>query len=137
MTIEFYINDDIDMTKIADSMQLDSNQVIASMRIGDMEASIEVQGEVKIWWNEEGNPFDGEYYIYPSEFPEKLKELIAAGYTDDGLHWTLDPRLYISENNWFEVFYGTGTDVVDVEGYTPAQLFEMLYYCLKEVKAND
>ena len=139
--ISMYLNTEIDMTTITDSMQLDSNQVIASMQIDGMEASLEVRGDVKVWWNEKaGDPTEGELFTDPSEFPDQLKRLIANGYTSDDGHWTNDPRLWIENNNWFEIFVGPiGTcapsaDLVDAEGSTPKDLFELLYDAIKDYK---
>jgi len=129
---DFYINPDYDMTKINDSMEIDSDTVLAVAK-GPKYISLEVRGEVKVWWNENGEPTDGEYFIYPSEFPKALKELIAKGLTPDGDIWTLDQRLYIDENNWFEVFIGEDendsvprAEVVDAEHMTWEEIFEMM-----------
>lgn len=140
MRLRFYVNDEIDMTKVTDSMMLDSNQVIAEMEMDGISASLEVRGEVKVWWNETGDPMDGDYHIHPSEFPDSLKELIAKGHAAGCIDWTLDPRLYISENNWFELFVSrTGdpsslciTDVVDAEGSTVYDLFQILYDAIEK-----
>ena len=122
-----------DLTNIHDSMQLDSNTVIAEL-VDDKDVirvSLEVKGEVKVFWNPDGDPFDGNYYNYPSEFPEGLKKLIAE---DD--QWFENEHLYISENNWFEVFFFDefGSDlgiseVVDVEQEDPQALEETLWEC--------
>ena len=139
--ISMYLNTEIDMEKIIDSMQLDSGQTIASMRIGNIKASLEVRGDVKVWWNEKaGDPTEGELFTYPSEFPDKLKRLIADGYTSDVGNWYDDPRLCIANNNWFEIFVGPiGTCapsayLVDAEGSTPKDLFELLYDAIKDYK---
>lgn len=129
-----------DLTKITDSMQIDSDELLAEMEKNGFTATLEVRGDVKVWWNERaGDPMEGECYTYPSEFPEKLKQLIAGGYTADEGHWTLDPRLYISENNWFELFvsepgYETIPDaeVVDVEGLNDKEVFDLLYEAIEE-----
>lgn len=144
--MKFYLNPDVDMTKVVDSMQIDSGTVIAVLEKDGHKASLEVRGEVKVWWNEHGEPCEGECYKYPSEFPEKLKRLIADVYTSDEGHWTLDPRLYISENNWFEVFV-TGPEnehvpdayVVDVEGSTEEEIRNLLddYIEYSELTATE
>ena len=134
----------LDLRNIKDSMQLDSDQEIARMEKDGYTATLEVRGEVKVWWNEDGEPCDGEYYTHPSEFPEKLSCLIADGHTADGSHWTFDPRLYISENNWFELFvtnplYDTvpDADVVDSEGLSDHDVFSMLYEAIEERAKED
>lgn len=140
----FWINPNYDMTQIVDSMQIDSEETIATMHAFGVKASLEVRGDVKIWWNPEKgkDPLDGKYYKYPSEFPEDLKNLIAKGVTNDDQHWSTDPRLYISENNWFEIFIGDenrGYDCsicVDVEGMTPDEIKDMLLDICKEYTDN-
>ena len=134
--MEFWLNDDIDMTKIVDSMQLDSGTEIAGMKLDNITVSLEVRGEVRVWWNENGDPFDGDCYTTPSEFPRELKDLIAG----DNRWWDCDKRVYIDNNNWFEVFtavddtYVPDADVVDVEGMTPVEIFTMLYDICKNAK---
>ncbi len=127
---------DIDLKNIKDSMQLDSGQVIASLSLDEKTATLEVRGNVKVWWNPDTNaaPEDGEYYIYPSEFPTELKNIISKN-----KEWYLDDRLYIAENNWFETFVYTDKNdycptayTVDVEGYDESQIFEILLDALKE-----
>ena len=133
---------DIDMRNIKDSMQLDSEQIIASLEAGEKRATLEVRGDVKVWWNpyvgdpDYPSPYDGEYYTYPSEFPEELKDLIK---TEN--YWETDERVGVSENNWFELFiYRDKEDrcpmatVVDVEGYNGAQIFEMMLDALEETE---
>ena len=132
--MKFWVNDDIDMTQITDSMQLDSDTQIASMEFHGITAYLDVKGEVKVWWNSNAETDDldemfkcGDYYKYPSEFPQELKDLIKE---DRG--WDCDPRVYVSENNWFDlaIFYDDeyiGSDVVDVEGFTYADLFNFLH----------
>ena len=140
--MEFWLNDDVDMTKIVDSMQLDSGTEIAGMKLDNITASLEVRGEVKVWWNENGgSPFEGDYYTIPSQFPQGLKDLIL-----NDRWYDCDGAVYVSENNWFEVFtaiddaMGPDSDVVDVEGMTPTDIFGLLYdICIskKEEYAND
>ncbi len=134
-----YINPDIDMRSIKDSMQLDSEQTIASLKSENSYVSIEVRGEVKVWYNENGPAEDGEYYIYPSQFPKGLKELI-----DNNPDWYVSPHIYISENNWFEIFAGKDendpmptSDVIDIEGSTMQQLFKALDDFAKEYEIEQ
>lgn len=139
-----------DLTNIRDSMQLDSEQNIATLKAGDYLVTIEVRGAVKVWFNPDtsGESGDGTYYSSPSEFPQELKDIIAGDakiYRKDGDNdgidyiWTLDDRVYVSENNWFELFIFDGeddsmpvSDVVDVEGMTPSQVFDTMYDALVE-----
>lgn len=137
--IEFHLNTDIDLREIKDSMQLDSEQTIATLKSGERWASLEVRGDVKVFWNPNinsgtGTPHDGNFYAYPSEFPQELKDLIK-----EDPYWTTDERVYVSENNWFELFIYENkndvcpaADVVDVEGCSGAQIFEMMLTALEE-----
>lgn len=134
-----YINPDIDMRSIKDSMQLDSGQTIASLKSENSYVSIEVRGEVKVWYNDKGDPGDGEYYTSPSQFPKELKELI-----ENNPDWYTSPHVYISENNWFEIFAGEDendpiptSDVIDIEGSTMQQLFEALDEFAKEYEIEQ
>lgn len=120
----FCLNNDIDMTNIVDSLQLDSGTEIAALYTPNGYAVIEVQGEVKILFNENGPAEDGDWYRYPSEFPETLKEIIKSGSLSN------DERAYVDANNWFEIFfYQDDTDCIpvsdctDCEGETPEQIF--------------
>lgn len=126
-----WINPDINMSEIKDSMQLDSCQVIATLTDAyGIVTSIEVRGDVKVWWNPNGeNPFEGMYYCSPSDFPLALKEIIA-----NNPYWYEDKRLYICENNWFEVFtwhnslpYTCDSYTVDAEESNQQDLIDLLF----------
>lgn len=142
--ITFWLNPDIDMTKIKDSMQIDSGTTIATLKTKNHFISLEVRGEVKVFFNPDknGEPTDGDYYTSPSEFPQELKDLIAENteiYRKDedtkGIEhtWSLDDRVYISENNWFEIFREEdeddpvpNADIVDAEGLTPEEILNLM-----------
>ena len=154
--MEFYFNEDIDLPNIKDSMQLDSGTTIATLKYKNNWASLEVRGEVKVFFNpkvKEGEaPTDGDYYVYPSEFPQELKDLIAGEteiYRADGdikgieHNWAFDDRIYISENNWFELFVADDEDdpipdavVVDVEGECATEILNMLMGAIND-RLND
>lgn len=141
--IKLWINPDIDMKEIKNSMQIDSGTTIATMQTKDCYMSIEVVGKVKVFFNPNTNeePTAGDCYRYPSEFPQELKDLIsgnAAIYQRDGntqetgCPWDCDDRVYVDNSNWFELFYGKTPDdpvpsseCVDIEGYTPGQLLDL------------
>lgn len=124
-TYEFWVNPDIDMRTVKDSMQLDSDQVIATLKRGDFAVSLEVKGEVRV-------TFDGELYTKPSEFPQDLKDLIAS---DD--FWDCNERVDVGNNNWFEAVYRSESyeesDVVDLEGDTVSQLFSDAMVYMEDV----
>ena len=128
--MKFWVNDDIDMTQITDSMQLDSDTQIAGMEFKGITASLEVRGYVGVYWNPDATSEyldSGDHYTQPSDFPQELKDLIK-----EGGYWDCDPRVYVTENNWFELFLADedgyiGSDVVDVEEYTYVDLFNFLH----------
>ena len=107
----------IDLTNIADSMMLDSSQVIAEATICGIEFSLEVRGEVKVAFNPNGigNGDDDICYAF-SEMPEELKELIKSGEVFES------DKVYIDNNNWFEIFWNKDgywdSDVIDAENST-------------------
>ena len=116
----------IDMKNIEDSLQLDSDQTICSLENNDIEINIEVKGEVKVWWNPNGDPMDGEYFTRPSEFPEELKNLIV-----NEEWYDTDEHIEVTSNNWFEIFFVNkadgnciASDVIDVEGYDEKELLK-------------
>ena len=128
----------IDLTNIVDSMQLDSNQVVARMSCQDITATLEVRGSVSVWWNEKaGDAEEGEHYTDPSEFPEKLKSLIANVASEDGF-WYQDPRVHVYLNNWFELFVWEKdkpvpyAKCVDAEECRPYEVEEMLRDAIAE-----
>lgn len=136
--MSFWMNPDIDLTKIVDSMQLESNQVVAELEEEGAKATLEVRGDVKVFWSPIADiePLDGGMYLQSvSEFPEELKQLIASSST----WWQCEERVYVAESNWFEVFYGTKEypdsryDVVDAEGMTVDEVRELLEECLRDV----
>lgn len=134
------------MTDVKDSMEFDSDTKICEYIPKDKKCkiTIEVRGEVRIEY-----PFYGpdgdfnidyentdaempEYYTKPSEFPERVKEIIKEGELWDS------EELYICDNNWFELFFWDeegnflDSDVVDIEGMSPEELCD---YC-EEVLIN-
>jgi len=124
----------LDTKDIKDSMQIDSNTVIATLKTPKHFISLEVKGFVTVDW-------EGERFTQPSSFPQELKDLIAGnteiinnGTIISEKPWfDLDDRLDIIENNWFEVFVGEDesdsapwSDVVDVEGLNSAELLSLL-----------
>lgn len=151
--LAFNLNEDL--TNVSDSMQFDSEQTLATLEADNYLVTLEVRGDVKVWWNPDknGNPDDGTYYNNPSEFPQELKDIIAGNkkiYRKDGDNvgmeylWTLDDRVYVSENNWFELFIFNGKEdsvptssLIDPEGCTPSQVFGIMYDALAEYISNS
>ena len=106
---------DIDISELGDSMLLPSETWIATLTDGDWCATLEVLGEVTVWYNDNPeDPDDKEYYNGVDDFPEELIQMFKTGEAYDS------DRVYISSNNWFEVLVDynneyVGGDVVDVE----------------------
>lgn len=128
----------IDISDIPDSILLASNQVIASYtdKEKDVSLSLEVRGEVHICYK------DRDYYD-ASEFPKELVDIIRNGYYDEAgeHHSYLDsPDIYVSENNWFEMFEMNANDnylgrtwVVDAENYTDADIKSLFEETAEEI----
>lgn len=142
----YAFNQFIDLKNIKDSMQLDSGQVIATLQTPEGFLSLEVKGEVRVFWDADGLDAGfgvyGECYRHPSLFDNELKKLIET--KED---WENDKRVYVIDNNWFEVFYGIDdedlapiSDVVDVEGLSSKELESMMldtlttYYLSEDTK---
>lgn len=129
--MEFYINPEVELAKVTDSMELDSGTQIAELKDDGITASLEVRGEVKVFWN-------GDCYTTPSDFPKTLKDLIHNSGIEKK-HWTCDPRVYVSENNWFEVLYAedgfpfVDGVVVDAEKCSPKELLDLLHDVIQSV----
>ena len=129
----------IDMSNIRDSMQLDSDQVIANLEDTDtgLIAEIRVVGDVKVFVGD-----DSTYYEYPSEFPKWLRDLIATN-----SEWWCIPDVYVESNNWIELFVYKKTsegsifvcsDTCDeaVLGENKDSIKELLIETIKEVIKN-
>lgn len=119
----------VNMKNIKNSLQLDSGQTICSLENDFVKTIIEVNGDVKIWWNPNGDPRDGDYYTKPSEFPEELKKIIA-----EDKWFDTNKHVEVDFNNWFEIFFidkatneFAAEDVADIEGYDDK---ELLFTCL-------
>ncbi len=132
-----------DLKGIRDSMQMDSETTVATLKTKNHFISLEVRGEVGVDFRERPED-ESETYRTPSEFPQALKDLISGKtviYREDGNvegiehDWTLDDRIYVGFNNWFEVFVGQSENtlyssgqskVVDAEGLSGNEILGML-----------
>lgn len=126
------------LENITDSMQFDSETCICRYLDdrSNYKVTVEVRGEVQVDWNPEGignlnATKTTERFFRPSEFPDKLKALITKGTDNIGLRWTLDERVCVLENNWFEMFiskHENGSDYyldsceIDAKSLTAEQL---------------
>ena len=112
--LEFEVYED--MTKIRDSLELESGTCVCYMKTNYGSVEIRAVGEVRIFFDEDRNN-DFTSYRYYYDFPDELKKMI-----HDGTAWD-DDRVDIGNNNWFEAFSSTGeSDIVDIEGMTEDEL---------------
>ena len=123
-----YNVDDYNLRNVKDSMEIDSESLIASYKTEKGCVTLEVRGEVNVTYKDE-------HYHRPSEFPDELKKLIRRGYVDEDnnvVSWTLCPDVYVGFNNWFELFYQTNkytcpeSVVVDAEGLNPGEVYRLI-----------
>ena len=129
MKIEFYVNDALPLGAIVDSMQLDSGQEIASMKVNEYKIFIKTEGFVKVFYR-------GDCYKTPSKFPDELAKKFAEGYSCE------DPDIDVVENNWFELFVYKNdkflhSDVIELQNETPNTLFELLLETYFEVEEGS
>lgn len=111
---------------LPDSMCLDSGETICSYTEGNDKVEIEVRGYVTVYFNEE------RYRCY-SDMPRELQELFENGqaYYDD--------RVYIDENNWYEIFFNWDEDydvAEGIEGYGAIELEEYCKECMTLFKGD-
>ena len=128
MNLEFHLNPHIDLRKINDSMELDSGQTIAELRIDNLNFTLEVRGHVNITYtpNSDTTHEGGDVFRGASDFPEELLQMFHDGKCGDA------PNVYVDENNWFEVFIEengrfVNSECVDAETMNPAEIFSMLW----------
>lgn len=113
----------VDCEEISDSVQIESGTRIAMLKIDDgREVTIETRGEVCI-------EFCGKEYCSVSEFPMELKYIIA-----NNKLWYKDEDIYMHNRNRFEMLYKddyedgyfTVDDDMHIEGFTDAEIYEVL-----------
>lgn len=139
-----HFKNNIDLSNIKDSMQLDSDQVVAELKTDNFLVTLEVKGLVTVLYNPDpkGNAEDGQVYNSASEFPPELMDIFAQGKANEL------PNVCVKENNWFEAFveftntYESArvlidTELVDAEGLNEQEVFEMLYDIYREYWEED
>lgn len=111
-----------DMTKISDSVLLESDTVIADLISDDVDARIIVRGEINITYKNKN-------YRHPSEYSEELKQLISSG-----KNWFHDKDIYVSNNNWFECIVNDicDTDIVNAENCDYKKLYTIIAHSLNK-----
>ena len=122
-TMKLEYKQNIDLSNINDSMELESGQVIATLEMGEQLVSLEVHGDVRVIYKDE-------VYKTQSQFPEELMQMFHDCSAFES------PLVEIQDNNWFEMFLyekkhttwkWTGeADVVDVEGCKPHELLSQM-----------
>jgi hypothetical protein len=139
MRVNFKVNPGIPLEDIHDSMQLDSGTVIATLEAGDYRLKLEVEGEVKVYWNPNGGRWDGhdsEMYKCASQMPDELLALFANGY-DTGRK-----DIEVCNNNWYEAIVSykgmtVFSDLADMDGLNPSGIFTSLWDMYLEFKENE
>lgn len=139
-----HFKNNIDLSNIKDSMQLDSDQVVAELKTDNFIVTLEVKGLVTVLYNQDpnGDAEDGQVYNSASEFPPELMDIFAQGKANEL------PNICVNENNWFEAFVEftntnesarvlIDTELVDAEGLNVQEVFEMLYDIYKEYWEED
>ena len=124
----------VDMREIADSLELSSGTVVASMNIGGSECRIEVVGDIAVVYNEEGTGSEfGDDIVFhdPKEYTDEVREIIHSGNRDSS------PYLLINLNNWFEIMYKGKAEHIDCEWMDEDQLKEELLLFAKEVNSKE
>ena len=126
---EYYV----DLTDINDSMELNSNQEIASYEKDGFVVTLEVRGAVRV-------VYKNNVYKDASQMPEELIRIFHDGKVLD------NEDLYVDDNNWFETFFwernGNSlewtrlSDVVDAENSSPEDIREFLKDCFNEYRIN-
>lgn len=135
-----------DLTNIKDSMQFASGTTIATLKTQKHALDLEVCGCVKVFFDERltGDP---DCYTSPSEFPKALRDIISGEkeiYRADGdikgieHAWSLDDRVDVCENNWFEIFCDDSISyVVDAEGLSTGEVLDMLLDYEKSIEEME
>ena len=140
MNVNFRINPKIPLKEIHDSMQLDSQTIIAKLEVGYFKLKVFVAGDVKVFWNP--NPEkswqdpDAGMYKCASQMPDGLLQIFAKGGYDGR------KDLEVCNNNWFEVtvsYKGRTifSDVSDIEELDPCDLFTSLWDMYLEFKKDE
>ncbi len=130
----FYVNPYINMETVTDSIELDSNETIASLEDNEIKATIEVVGDISVTWQPDITK-DGKTYYSFREFPQEMKTLIR-----NNPYWYEDKRIYVNLNNWFELFVEDKTNnvydsyIVDIEKYNKTQLYELLKESIEDYR---
>ena len=134
---------------VNDSMELESGQSVAELNVKDeVLIDLRVEGDVRV-------VFEDQVYKCSSQMPDELIDLFHKG-GDEYQNALESGRLYIDDNNWFEVFVYTKnpnykgnesepkwiwtgiSDVVDGGWDNPAEVFSFLLDCYDEyIKDNE
>ena len=125
---EYFQN--IDLSDIHDSMELESNRLVASIKTRTDMIDICVNGDVRVLYK-------GVIYKTQCQFPEELMQMF-----HNGTAYT-NPDVEVINNNWFEVIHyrkkgrkwdwSGDCDVLDdIEGMTPDKILKTLLCYLND-----
>lgn len=120
----------IQMNNIIDSLQLDSGVEIAELSNDRFRVIIEVIGVVRVLWSPDPKTTPRQAYDTPSQFPAKLKEIIA-----NELEGKETNTPIVEDSNWFEIVIEDKKDknIIDTyETYPEQMTSEQIEMCLWE-----
>ena len=134
----FSISDDVDFGRLVDSMQVDSGTVIATLEIDRFKVYVEVEGEVRVHYNEDPSvdvreSDDYDVYRDPSNFPDGLMKFFNGSF-----NYAMQPKnVQVWDNNWFELCVEKDgellwSDCVEMDSCTPKDFFDLLWDTYKE-----
>lgn len=141
MRVNFKVNPAIPLEEIHDSMQLDSDTVIAVLEVGDYRLKVEVVGDVRVHWNpdptktcdDEGT----ETYRHACQMPDELLAIFSQDKPASDF-----PNLRVDNNNWYEAVVSykgaiVYSDLADMDELDPADLFGSLWDMYLEFKKDE
>lgn len=118
--------------EVKDSMQFDSYTEIARLTFvengEEIASAIEVRGEVEVEYKKKT-------YLAPSDFPKKLVSMIKKG-----RDWEHNPDVFVSMNNWFEVFVDDEdsrsfqSDCIDLNSNSAEEIYSLMANYIKKIR---
>lgn len=120
----------IQMNNIISPLQLDSGVEIAELSDDRFRVTIVVLGEVRLLWSPDPKTTPRQAYATPSQFPAKLKEIIA-----NELEGKETNTPIVEDSNWFELVIvdKKNNNIIDTHETYPEQMTsEQIEMCLWE-----
>lgn len=145
MNLNFRINPLINFATLRNSMQLDSETVIATLDVDNCTLILKTSGLVRVVWNPDSSLTTEdpgtEVYKSPCQFPDDLMKVFAECQDTSEMK-----NLFVDNSNYFEIvivrdgeeFYGD--DFVDLPEYAPGDVFNALwkeYLSFMDVAGHD